>query len=50
MQLEEIMLSKVSQNQKNNTKKDACFLSYVEDRSKDKHVHKSKHDHIQTQL
>jgi hypothetical protein len=29
--------------------KDACFLSYVEDRSKYYHIHKSKHDHIQTQ-
>jgi hypothetical protein len=30
--------------------KDACFLSYVEDRSKDKHIHKNKHDHKYTQL
>jgi hypothetical protein len=29
--------------------KDACFLSYLEDRSKDKHIHKNKYDHIQTQ-
>jgi hypothetical protein len=28
--------------------KDACFLSYTEDRSKD--IHKNKLDHIQTQL
>jgi hypothetical protein len=28
--------------------KDECFLSYVEDRCKDKHIHKNKHDHIQT--
>jgi hypothetical protein len=27
-----------------------CFLSYVEDRSKDKHIHKNYHDHIQTQM
>jgi hypothetical protein len=27
--------------------KATCFLSYVEDRSKDKHVHKNKHDHTQ---
>jgi hypothetical protein len=30
--------------------KDACFLSYVEDTSNDKHIHKNKHDHIQTQM
>jgi hypothetical protein len=40
MQLEEIMLSEVR-----NTK-DACFLSYMEE----KHVHKNRHDHIQTKL
>jgi hypothetical protein len=28
----------------------ACFLSYVEDRSKDKPIHKTKHGHVQTQL
>jgi hypothetical protein len=47
MQLEDTMLSEVSQDQ--NTK-DACFLSYMEDRSKEKHKHKNKNDHIQTQL
>jgi hypothetical protein len=26
--------------------KDARVLSYVEDRSKDTHIHKNKHDHI----
>jgi hypothetical protein len=26
------------------------FLSHVEDRSKDKQIHKNKHDHIQTQM
>jgi hypothetical protein len=41
MQLEEIMLSETSQDQKN---KVAYFLSYEEDRSKDKHIHKNKHD------
>jgi hypothetical protein len=30
--------------------KAACFLSYMEDRSKDKHIHKNKHDYIQTQI
>jgi hypothetical protein len=30
--------------------KDACFLSYLEDRAKDKHIYKNKHDHIQTQM
>jgi hypothetical protein len=30
--------------------KAACFLSYVEGRSKDKHINKNKHDHIQTQM
>jgi hypothetical protein len=47
MQLEDIMLNEVSQDQ--NTKA-ACFLSYVEDKSNDKHVNKNKHDHIQTQM
>jgi hypothetical protein len=30
--------------------KDAYFLSYVKDRPKDKHMHRNKHDHIQTQM
>jgi hypothetical protein len=30
--------------------KETCFLSYMEDRSNDKHVYKNKHDHIETQL
>jgi hypothetical protein len=46
MQLEDIMLSEVSYTQKH---KVCMFLSYMEDRSKDKHIHKNKHDHIQTQ-
>jgi hypothetical protein len=41
------MLSEVSQIR--NTKA-ASFLSNVEDRSKDKNVHKNKHDHTQTQI
>jgi hypothetical protein len=45
MQLEDIMLSEVRLR---NTKF-ACFFSYVKDRSKDKHIHKNKHDHVQTQ-
>jgi hypothetical protein len=36
MKLEDIMLSEVS---KDHYTKAACFLSYVEDRSKDKHIH-----------
>jgi hypothetical protein len=47
MQLEDIMLSEVSQDQKH---KATCFLSYMDDRSKDKQIHKNKHDHIQTQM
>jgi hypothetical protein len=47
VQMEDIMLNEVSQDQKH---KDTCFLSYVEDRSKDKHIHKNKHEHIQTHL
>jgi hypothetical protein len=39
MKLEDIMLSEVSQDQKH---KDAYFLSYVEDGSKDKHIHKKQ--------
>jgi hypothetical protein len=42
MQLEDIMLSEVSQDQKHK--------SSMEDRSKDKHIHKNKHDHKQTQM
>jgi 23S rRNA maturation mini-RNase III len=30
--------------------KAACFLSYMEDRSKDEHRHKNKHDHVQTHM
>jgi hypothetical protein len=47
MQLEDIMLSEVSQDQKH---KGHMFLSYMEDRSKDKHIYKNRHDHIQTQM
>jgi hypothetical protein len=48
MQLEDIMLNEVSQAQ--NHKGCMFSLSYVQDRSKDKHIHKNKHDHIQTQM
>jgi hypothetical protein len=44
IQLEEIMLSEVSQDQKH--RKNACFPLCREDRSKDKHVHKNKYDRI----
>jgi hypothetical protein len=47
MQLENITLSELSRIR--NTKA-TSFLSYVEERSKDKHIHKNKHDHIQTQV
>jgi hypothetical protein len=47
MQLEKIMLSEVSQDQKH---KRLIFPSYGEDRSKDKHIYINKHDHIQTQM
>jgi hypothetical protein len=30
--------------------KDTCFLSYMENRSKNKQIHKNKYDYIQTQL
>jgi hypothetical protein len=43
MQRKDIILSEVRIR---NTK-DTCFLSYVEDGSKDKHIPKNKHDHIQ---
>jgi hypothetical protein len=46
-ELEDIMLSEVSQDQKH---KNCMFLSYMEDRSKDKHPHKNKHNNIQTQI
>jgi hypothetical protein len=45
MQLEDIMLSDVSRDQK---QKIHVFLSYMEDRSKDKHIHLNKHDDILT--
>jgi hypothetical protein len=45
MQLEDIMLSEVSQAQK----KTLCFLSYTED-SRNKHIHKNKHDHTQSHM
>jgi hypothetical protein len=47
MQMEEIMLRKLARIR--NTK-DACFPSCREDRSKDKHIYKTKHDRIQTQM
>jgi hypothetical protein len=37
----------VGQDQKH---KRPCFLSNMEDRSKDKHIHKNKHGHIPTQI
>jgi hypothetical protein len=47
MQLVNIILSEVSQDQKHKR----CMFSLIcGDRSKDKHIHKNKHDHIQTQL
>jgi hypothetical protein len=46
MQLEGIMLSEVRIR---NTKA-AYFLSHMENKSKDKHIYKNKHDHLQTQV
>jgi hypothetical protein len=46
MQLEDIMLRLARLR---NTQVE-CFLSYMEDRSKDKHIYKNKHDHIQTHM
>jgi hypothetical protein len=43
MQLENIMVNEVSQDQKH---KRHCLPSYRENRSKDKHIYKNKHDHI----
>jgi hypothetical protein len=47
MQLENIMLSEVSQLRKT---KHTRFLLYVEDGFKNKHIHKNKRDHVQTQM
>jgi hypothetical protein len=47
MQLEDFLLSEV--NGLKNTMA-TYFLSYMEDTFKDKHIHKNKHDHIQTQM
>jgi hypothetical protein len=47
MQLEDITLCEVSQDQKHERQ---CFLSYFEDRYKDKHIHKNKHDLRHTQM
>jgi hypothetical protein len=47
VQLEDIMLSEVIQDQNH---KRCIFFSCVKNRCKDKHIHKNKHDHIQTQL
>jgi hypothetical protein len=47
MQLEDIMLSEVSKDQKG---KSRMLSLYGEDRYKDKHIYKNKHDHIQTQM
>jgi hypothetical protein len=48
MQLEDIMLSKVSQAQKG---KGHIFFSHMwKIDPKDKHIHKNKHDHLQTHV
>jgi isochorismate hydrolase len=44
MQLEDMMLCDVIQDKK--YKSHMFSLSYVKDRSKDKQIHKNKHDHI----
>jgi hypothetical protein len=47
IQLENIMLSEVSQAQKN---KGCIFFSHTWKDPKDKYMHKNKHDHIQTHM
>jgi hypothetical protein len=47
MQLEDIILSEVSQTQK---EKSHVFTHMWKIDPKDKHIHKNKHDHIQTQI
>jgi hypothetical protein len=37
-------------SRKRRNSKVTCFLSYLEDRSKDKHIHKNKHDHINSDV
>jgi hypothetical protein len=46
IELEDIMLSEISQDQKHKS----CMFSLIRGRVKDKHIHKNKHDHIQTQM
>jgi hypothetical protein len=45
MQLEDVMLSEVSQDHNSH-----MFSLYVDDRSKDKDIHKNKEDHTQAQM
>jgi hypothetical protein len=47
MQLEDVMLSEEARIRITKAK---CFPSYMQDRSKDKHIYKNKHNHIQTQM
>jgi hypothetical protein len=47
MQLEDIMLSEISQAQKQKLHVFPCTWKID---AKDKHVHKNKHDHIQTHM
>jgi hypothetical protein len=48
MQLEDMMLSEVSQAQKH--KSCHVFPHMWKRDPKDKHIHKNKHDHVQTQM
>jgi hypothetical protein len=48
MQLEDVMLNEVSQVQKD---KGCMFFSHMRKTDpKDKHIHKTKHDHIETHM
>jgi hypothetical protein len=48
MQLEDIMLSEVSQVQKDKSPRVFSHMSKID--TKDKHMHKNKHDHIKTHM
>jgi hypothetical protein len=40
----------VKQSKSGSETKATCFLSYMEDRAKEKHIRKNNHDHIQTHM
>jgi hypothetical protein len=47
IKLEDIMLNEVNQDQKDNGH---VFSHMLKKTPKDKHVHKNKHDHLQTHM